>query len=407
MGAGQEAMTVSDLVNHEDGTWKTHVVQQLFNPRDVAEILKIPLHMTHNVDVPMWRLSRNGKFSVKSAYFHLMEEIIDNNHLKEEGNWKRLWQIKVPNRVKLFMWRVLRGCLPVKERLVCKRVNCDNKCPCCDQQCENEWHCFFGCSAAQEVWIEAGLWEHIEQKLYTVNDFVDMIFELIEELDNQTIEKVSMCLWALWWRRNQKCWNDILPYVVEVHRRAKESITDWRHAQRRTTSRSATSQVTTDMKWKKPMPRSWKCNIDAACYKEDNSYCIGACLRDDDGRFLKAFVRRLEGQPEVCEAEALGLLEALKWLQQFTSQCIHIEMDCLQVIQSLKGKQSHDSEFGSIIKCCKHLLDSSQNCKVSHIRRQANRVAHELAHVARVSANHQVFDYCPSCIKNIILIEMQ
>jgi hypothetical protein len=83
MGAGQEAMTVSDLVNHEDGTWKTHVVQQLFNPRDVAEILKIPLHMTHNVDVPMWRLSRNGKFSVKSAYFHLMEEIIDNNHLKE------------------------------------------------------------------------------------------------------------------------------------------------------------------------------------------------------------------------------------------------------------------------------------------------------------------------------------
>jgi hypothetical protein len=123
---------------YEDGTWKTNVVQQLFNPRDVAEILKIPLHMTDNVDAPMWRLSRNGKFSVKSAYFHLMEEIIDNNHLKEEGNWKRLWQIKVPNRVKLFMWRVLRGCLPVKERLVCKGVNCDNKCPCCDQQCENE-----------------------------------------------------------------------------------------------------------------------------------------------------------------------------------------------------------------------------------------------------------------------------
>jgi ribonuclease HI len=122
---------------------------------------------------------------------------------------------------------------------------------------------------------------------------------------------------------------------------------------------------------------------------------------------LKAFVRRLEGQPEVCEAEALGLLEALKWLQQFTSQCIHIEMDCLQVIQSLKGKQSHDTEFGSIIKCCKHLLDSSQNCKVSHIRRQANRVAHELAQVARVSASHQVFDYCPPCIENIILIEMQ
>ncbi|MCI86988.1 hypothetical protein A2U01_0108269, partial [Trifolium medium] len=57
---------------------------------------------------------------------------------------------------------------------------------------------------------------------------------------------------------------------------------------------STTSPVTTDMEWKKTLPGSWECNIDAA-------------------RFLNAFVRRLEGQPEVCEAEALRLLEALKY----------------------------------------------------------------------------------------------
>jgi hypothetical protein len=39
--------------------------------------------------------------------------------------------------------------------------------------------------------------------------------------------------------------------------------------------------------------------------------------------------------------------------------------------------------------------------------RQANRVTHELAQVARISASHQVFYYYPGCIDNIILIEMQ
>jgi hypothetical protein len=28
--------------------------------------------------------------SVSSAYYQLMEVIIDNNHLKVEGNWKKL-----------------------------------------------------------------------------------------------------------------------------------------------------------------------------------------------------------------------------------------------------------------------------------------------------------------------------
>jgi hypothetical protein len=53
-----------------------------------------------------------------------------------------------------------------------------------------------------------------------------------------------------------------------------------------------------------------------------------------------------------------------------------------------KTWSSQDTEFGSIIKCCKDLFDSSQNCKVNHIRRQTNRVAHELAQIARVSASH-------------------
>jgi hypothetical protein len=29
-----------------------------------------------------------------------MEVIIDNNHLKVESNWQRLWKLQVPNKIK-------------------------------------------------------------------------------------------------------------------------------------------------------------------------------------------------------------------------------------------------------------------------------------------------------------------
>jgi hypothetical protein len=54
-----------------------------------------------------------------------MEVIVDNNHLKEEGNWRKLWKLKVPTKVKIFLSRALEGCLPVKERLIRKGVQCD------------------------------------------------------------------------------------------------------------------------------------------------------------------------------------------------------------------------------------------------------------------------------------------
>jgi hypothetical protein len=123
---GRENMKVSELIDHDIGKWNVTLIQQLFNTRDVSEILKIPLNLLHEEDEQIWRHSIKGLYSVRSAYHHLIESVIDNNHLKVDGNWKRLWSLNVPNKVKIFLWRVLRGCLPVRGRLVQKGVPCSN-----------------------------------------------------------------------------------------------------------------------------------------------------------------------------------------------------------------------------------------------------------------------------------------
>jgi hypothetical protein len=135
---GREGMKVAELIINNSSTWNHELIQQIFNVRDAHEIAKIPLNLTQQEDAPMWRFSKSGMYSVRSAYYQLMETIVDNNHLKENGNWKKLWKLQVPNKVKIFLWRVLRGCLPVRSRLTQKGVQCDNKCPHCVSYEENE-----------------------------------------------------------------------------------------------------------------------------------------------------------------------------------------------------------------------------------------------------------------------------
>lgn len=59
-----------------------------------------------NITKLQWSFSRDECYSVKSAYFHIMENVIDNSHLRENGDWMLLWKLKMPQRIiKIFLGR--------------------------------------------------------------------------------------------------------------------------------------------------------------------------------------------------------------------------------------------------------------------------------------------------------------
>ncbi|PNX90774.1 60S ribosomal protein l23, partial [Trifolium pratense] len=129
---------------------------------------------------------------------------------------------------------------------------------------------------------------------------------------------------------------------------------------------------------------------------------------DSDGRFVQALLKKSAGKPLIAEAEAKGLLAVLQWLHDSDrlTRTIVIETDCLQVVQALRSRQKNNTEFGAIIECCRSLVNLYENCDISYVRRQANRVAHDLAQASRFIANLQVLNSCPSCIESTIMNEM-
>jgi hypothetical protein len=59
-----------------------------------------------------------------------------------------------------------------------------------------------------------------------------------------------------------------------------------------------------------------------------------------------------------------------------------------------------------LIDIFRKLLCLSKNCMTSYVRRQENRVAHELAQATRIIVIPQSYNYCLSCIEIIITNEM-
>jgi hypothetical protein len=117
--------TVDQLIDREARWWDNNRLNSLFSAEEVSMIQKIPISCTNQEDILIWRGTKNGIFSVRSAYYMQMEMVSRNEGACSESEklnriWKRIWSLSVPNSEKNFLWRACNNILPTKENL-CKR----------------------------------------------------------------------------------------------------------------------------------------------------------------------------------------------------------------------------------------------------------------------------------------------
>lgn len=110
-------MKVADLLCTETKNWKWEDFEVLFNERDREEIRNLALTNLDGSDKLIWKFNNKGMYTVKSAYMYAMETLIDNAEYRVSGDWMRMWNLHIPQRIKVFLWRVLRGVLPTRMRL--------------------------------------------------------------------------------------------------------------------------------------------------------------------------------------------------------------------------------------------------------------------------------------------------
>jgi len=139
-----------------------------------------------------------------------------------------------------------------------------------------------------------------------------------------------------------------------------------------------------------------------------NMVGFGMCLRDDIDAFVLARTKWFALLCDVEVGEAVGLHTTLDWISNQQFDNVDFVLDCKKVVDCVNSSLDDNSEFGCIITAYKQLLEYRfQNSHVEFNRRQANRVAHELAQAALSNPSPHIIDDVPTCIWHILPNEMQ
>jgi len=192
-----------------------------------------------------------------------------------------------------------------------------------------------------------------------------------------------------------KLWQQHNETSSQVFQRAIHLLEDWRVAQAIrscSTTQANVPQVRItrqeEENWKKLAPDRYKCNIDTSFSTSLNRVGLGMCIRDEDGAFVLA---RTECFAPLCDIEvreAIGLHTTLDWISNQQFDNVNFVLDCKKIVDCVNSSLDDSIEFGCIITACKQLLaDRFQNSHVEFSRRQANRVAHELAQATLSNPN--------------------
>ncbi|XP_075659272.1 uncharacterized protein LOC142629188 [Castanea sativa] len=371
----RQVVRVCDLIDGSRKEWKKDLISQCFLPQDVEAILSIPLSAQGGIDRMIWSETKNGKFTVRSAY-KLAQIIQSDGNITESSDptalkriWRRLWDMKVPNKIKHFAWKACKNILATKENLQKRSIIKDIICDSCGKASESTCHLFWLCDKAKETWSSSKLVIPFEVSLQW--KFMDVMWQLQRwsELYPGLVERAIAVCWGIWKDRNTA-----------------------RHGGKR---REGKAIVRSSLR-----PGLSKVNVDGAIFSNKKQVGIGVIIRDSAGLVIAALSRKLALPLGVLETEAKAMEVGVQFALDVGVRDVTLEGDSLFICNALQGLGEASSSVHNIIARTLHLAKSFRIVVFSHTKRQANVPAHLLAQHATHIENYVAWlEECPTHVE--------
>ena len=126
-------------------------------------------------------------------------------------------------------------------------------------------------------------------------------------------------------------------------------------------------------------PGTLKINTDAAFWAETGNGATACVIRDHHGGFVLAQAKWYDNFLNAVVGEALACRDAVKMAAQFGFHKIHLETDCLELIQLWEKRVMQRSIIAPILSEINELMLASTEFVFTFASRSCNRVAHLLA----------------------------
>ncbi|KAK9045708.1 hypothetical protein V6N11_051617 [Hibiscus sabdariffa] len=267
-------------------------------------------------DQCIWRWTPKHNFELKSAY----STMVGSLWAPKQPIWIIIWSLKVPQRVRLFLWIAYQQKLMTNGERCCRHFSSSPRCSDCSSYTETVIHALRDCNVTHRLWLQilpATLTRHFfSMNLHTwfsCNLSTNFLHPVLKLSWNILFASLT---WQLWKRRNNFVFNNI--------------------------SSSETDTINHGITWAKYY------------YGITCKGTIGGLIRDDNGVWLIGFAKVI-GHSSSLQAELWATLEGMKlaWEQGYPR--VVVQSNCKQAVELIRSLDLSTFSLVRAINRLRHL----------------------------------------------------
>jgi hypothetical protein len=187
----------------------------------------MPVSFTSQVDACIWRGTKNGSFSVRSAYYIQME--MEKRGLAESSStgerskvWKQIWELQIPNVEKSFLWRACHESLPTRQNLYRRKIVDNASCPICRMEEETALHILWQCFSTRDVWCVGP--KMLQKSTGEGLDFLRVVAAVLAKCFLEDTAQFAGVARRIWWRHNEVVHGGVLSHPSTLVIRTQQAI---------------------------------------------------------------------------------------------------------------------------------------------------------------------------------------
>ncbi|KAJ4745793.1 Ribonuclease H-like superfamily protein [Rhynchospora pubera] len=220
----------------------------------------------------------------------------------QDVQWKYIWRWKNINpKIKVFMWRLLSGGLPLAYDMHRKIQSISPMCARCHQENEYSTHCFFFCQGSRMVWFIGNLGLRVDNLPLNICEAVHIVTQTMSA-DN--IRIFCNTLWEIWLERNEVVFQhknfDPMAICKKVQTLLNHNEDEKGENQQEHCLQEVIPHEYTLNEWQILIDASW-----------DKSQRTGTAVLIYHGGVLKKILMQTHNSPDPFYAESLALKEAV------------------------------------------------------------------------------------------------
>jgi hypothetical protein len=306
--------------------------------------------------------------------------------------------VNVPQKVRIFAWRLAQDGLATQLNRRHRKPEESGRCQVCGAEDESGHHVVISCMRAASLWREMRNHWSLPPEHMFMQDSHEWLLMLLSLVNKDSKARILLLLWHSWHLRNDVIHGRGLATVKgfvellsshatslniisgirgqEPSAKGKEVV--WKGAIS-TSMPHVDQEVQEPQCWCPPLEGWVKLNTDVGFCQHTGQASIGIIVWDSHGSVLLSAWRSIRHGGGADQAEAEACLQGICLVVEWIKQPVCVESDCATLIQAINRKEADHSRWAGIIKEIQATGNQLPGCLFSHIKREANQVAHELS----------------------------